>query len=111
VHADEINEYLREISGEQMTAKDFRTWHGTVRAAEELAAIGPLPTQAKRKKAVSHAMKEVAELLGNTPTVARASYVDPRIVEAYQEGRVVDAAPDAPPEKAEAEVLELLSED
>jgi DNA topoisomerase I len=111
VHAGEINEYLREISGEQMTAKDFRTWHGTVRAAEELAVAGPQPTRAKRKKAVAHAMKEVAELLGNTPTVARASYVDPRVIAAYEEGKVVDVEPDAPPEKAEEEVLELLTED
>ena len=103
LHADEINEYLREISGEQMTAKDFRTWHGTVKAAEALAEAGPQPTPAKRKKAVSHAMKEVADLLGNTPAVARASYVDPRVVEAFEEGEVVEQ----PGEKA---VLELLDE-
>ncbi|MFG1994842.1 DNA topoisomerase IB [Actinoplanes sp. NPDC048988] len=102
VHADEINEYLREISGDQMSAKDFRTWHGTVKAAAELAEVGPQPTEAKRKKAVSHAMKEVAELLGNTPAVARASYVDPRVIEAYEEGEVVDAP-------TEGEVRKLLS--
>ncbi len=111
VSADEINQYLREVSGEQMTAKDFRTWHGTVKAAEELAAEGPQPTKAKRKKAVSKAMKEVAELLGNTPTVARASYVDPRVIERYEQGRVVDVDPDAPREETEEEVLELLTED
>ncbi|XVU22255.1 DNA topoisomerase IB [Actinoplanes sp. CA-054009] len=103
VHADEINEYLREISGDQMTAKDFRTWHGTVKAAAELAEVGPQPTEAKRKKAVSHAMKEVAELLGNTPAVARASYVDPRVIEAYEQGEVVDS-PD------EREVRKLLTD-
>jgi DNA topoisomerase I len=111
VHADEINEYLREISGEDMTAKDFRTWHGTVKAAEELAAAGPQPTKAKQKKAVSHAMKQVAELLGNTPTVARNSYVDPRVVDLYQAGKVADVSPGDPREQAEEEVLELLSED
>jgi DNA topoisomerase IB len=111
VTADEINEYLREISGEQMTAKDFRTWHGTVKAAEELAAEGPQPTKAKRKKAVAKAMKGVAEMLGNTPTVARASYVDPRVIELYEEGKVADVDPDTPHEEAEEEVLELLSED
>jgi DNA topoisomerase I len=111
LHADEINEYLRDISGEQMSAKDFRTWHGTVRAAEELAAVGPQPSRAKRVRAVSHAMKEVADLLGNTPAVARASYVDPRVIEAYHEGRVVDVAAGEPQEKAEEQVLELLSED
>jgi DNA topoisomerase IB len=111
VHADEVNEYLREVSGEQMTAKVFRTWHGTVKAAEELAAAGPQPTVAKQKKAVSHAMKEVAELLGNTPTVARNSYVDPRVIDLYQEGKVAGLSPGATREQTEEEVLELLSED
>ena len=110
VHADEINQYLREVSGEQMTAKDFRTWHGTVKAAEELAAAGPQPTKAKQKKAVSRAMREVAALLGNTPTVARNSYVDPRIVDLYQEGKVADVGPGDTREQAEDEVLGLLSD-
>ena len=111
IRADAINDYLREISGEQMTAKDFRTWHGTVKAAAELAAAGPQPTAAKRRKAVANAMREVADLLGNTPTVARASYVDPRVIEHYERGRVVDVEPDEPREKAEAEVLDLLGDD
>ena len=104
IRADAINDYLREASGEQMTAKDFRTWHGTVKAAAELAEAGPQPTEAKRKKAVSHAMKEVAELLGNTPAVARASYVDPRVIEAYDQGEVVGS----PDERA---VRKLLTDD
>jgi DNA topoisomerase I len=111
IGADDVNAYLREVSGEQMSAKDFRTWHGTVKAAAELAAVGPQPTKAKRKRAVSHAMKQVAGLLGNTPTVARASYVDPRVVELYDEGKVADVDPDEPREKAEEEVLDLLTED
>jgi len=111
VRADEINEYLREISGEQMSAKDFRTWHGTVKAAEELAAAGPQPTKAKQKKAVSRAMKEVADLLGNTPTVARNSYVDPRVIDLYQEGKVADLSPGDTREQAEEEVLGLLTQD
>ena len=94
-----------------MTAKDFRTWHGTVKAAEELAAEGPHESKTKRKKAVASAMKEVAELLGNTPTVARASYVDPRVIDLYHEGKVADVEPGEPREKAEEEVLDLLTED
>jgi DNA topoisomerase IB len=86
-----------------MTAKDFRTWHGTLKAAQELAAAGPQPTATKRKKAVSAAMKEVAELLGNTPAVARASYVDPRVIERFDDGDVVA-------EGDECEVLELLTD-
>jgi len=103
VRADEINDYLREISGTRMTAKDFRTWHGTVKAAEELAEAGPQETKTARKKAVSHAMKEVAELLGNTPAVARASYVDPRVVEAYEKGETVE-------EPTEEAVLDMLTD-
>jgi DNA topoisomerase I len=56
-------------------------------------------------------MKEVAELLGNTPTVARASYVDPRVIDLYNEGKVADVEPGEPREKAEEEVLDLLTED
>ena len=104
IRADAINDYLRDISGEQMTAKDFRTWHGTVTAARELARIGPQPTAAKRKKAVSHAMKEVAELLGNTPAVARASYVDPRVLEHFENGEVVERG-------SEHEVRKLLRDE
>ncbi|MEV4702707.1 DNA topoisomerase IB [Actinoplanes sp. NPDC049316] len=103
VRADDVNEYLREISGTQMTTKDFRTWHGTVKAAGELAEAGPQKSRTARKKAVSHAMKEVAELLGNTPAVARASYVDPRVVEAYEEGETVD-------EPTEEAVLDMLAD-
>ena len=104
IHADTINDYLREISGEQMTAKDFRTWHGTVKAAAELAGVGPQPTRAKRKRAVAHAMKEVADLLGNTPAVARAAYVDPRVLDHYERGEVVE-------EGRESEVRDLLRDD
>jgi DNA topoisomerase IB len=88
-----------------MTAKDFRTWQGTVKAAEELASAGPRETRTARKKAVSQAMKEVAELLGNTPTVARASYVDPRVIDLYDEGRTV--TPDRG-ETTEQAVLEAI---
>ena len=102
VHADMINEYLREITGEQMTAKDFRTWHGTLKAARELAAAGPQPTETQRKKVVAHAMREVADLLGNTPAVARASYVDPRVVDRFAAGETVGRGD-------EKEVLDLLT--
>jgi DNA topoisomerase IB len=103
VQADEINDYLKDNSGEQMTAKDFRTWHGTVKAARELAEAGPQPTEAKRKKAVAHAVKEVAEMLGNTPAVARAAYVDPRVIEHFADGDVVA-------DGNEKEVLDMLAD-
>jgi DNA topoisomerase-1 len=89
---DLVNEYVRESTGLEATAKDFRTWHATVLAA---AALAETPehgqTKASRKRAVVGAMKEVSEFLGNTPTLARSAYVDPRVVEAYESGRTISA--------------------
>lgn len=88
-----VNEYIRTTSGLEATAKDFRTWHATVLAAAALASTTEKGgSQASRKRAVSGAMKEVASFLGNTPTLARSSYVDPRVVEAYESGRTIAAA-------------------
>ncbi len=85
-----VNEYVRESTGLDATAKDFRTWHATVLAAAALAETDePGETKASRKRAVSGAMKEVAEFLGNTPTLARSAYVDPRVIEAYERGRTI----------------------
>lgn len=93
VSGTDVNEYLRGVSGLEVTAKDFRTWHGTVLAAAALAeAPGPEASKTARKRAVAAAMREVAEFLGNTPALARSSYVDPRVVDAYGEGRTIRAA-------------------
>jgi DNA topoisomerase IB len=87
---DLVNAYLREATGLEATAKDFRTWHATVLAAAALAETPePGATQASRKRAVAGAMKEVSSFLGNTPTLARSAYVDPRVVEAYEGGRTI----------------------
>jgi len=89
---DLVNDYVRASTGIEATAKDFRTWHATVLAAAALAETPePGQTQASRKRAVSGAMKEVAGFLGNTPTLARNSYVDPRVVTAYEGGRTIRA--------------------
>ncbi|WIB35885.1 hypothetical protein [Curtobacterium sp. MCJR17_043] len=77
--AEDINAYVKERAGDEFTAKDFRTLHGTVAAAVDLAQTGVLSSQAKRKKAISHAVKAASEVLGNTPTVARQSYIDPPV--------------------------------
>ncbi|MER7364875.1 DNA topoisomerase IB [Nonomuraea wenchangensis] len=94
VRSEDINDYLKEIIGYEVSAKDFRTWHATVLAAVGLAVSRPAvrlgPT--KKKRAVTRVMREVAEYLGNTPTVARASYVDPRVIEAYDQDRTIGAA-------------------
>ena len=91
--ATDINAYLGEISGNEFTAKDFRTWHATVLAAVGLAvsehAAG---TAAARKRAVARAVAEVAGYLGNTPAVARASYIDPRVIELYESGITIAPA-------------------
>ena len=88
--SERVNDYVRESTGLEATAKDFRTWHATVLAAAALAETEePGESKASRKRAVSGAMKEVAEFLGNTPAQARASYVDPRVLDAYEEGETI----------------------
>jgi DNA topoisomerase IB len=87
VTAADINAYLGEISGDEFTAKDFRTWHATVLAAVGLAVSGHAwGTAAVRRRAIARAVAEVAGYLGNTPAVARASYIDPRVIELYESG-------------------------
>ncbi len=88
---DLVNDYVRQSTGLEATAKDFRTWHATVLAAAALAATEePGETKASRKRAVAAAMREVSEYLGNTPALARSSYVDPRVVEAYERGMTIN---------------------
>jgi len=90
---DLVNDYVRESTGIEATAKDFRTWHATVLAAAALAETPePGETKASRKRAVSSAMKEVASFLGNTPALARSSYVDPRVIDAYERGKTIEKA-------------------
>jgi DNA topoisomerase IB len=89
VSSGEVNAYLKEISGAEITAKDFRTWNATVLMAAALAET-PAPTsRTGRKKAVRAAYVRVAEQLGNTPAVCKASYVDPRVVDRYESGETV----------------------
>jgi DNA topoisomerase IB len=85
VTAGDINDYLRDVSGGDFTAKDFRTWHATVLAAVALAVSEPaVGSPAARKRAIARAVHEVAGYLGNTPAVARASYIDPRVIALYE---------------------------
>jgi DNA topoisomerase I len=114
----QVNDYIRRTTGIEATAKDFRTWHATVIAAASLAESDePGDTRASRKRAEVAAMKEVAEYLGNTPALARASYVDPRVVDAFDEGITIKAAtrrkaatPDERQSILERAVLKLLRE-
>ena len=93
VRSDEINLYIKEISGEDFSAKDFRTWTATVLAAVALAVSGgAAETKTARKRAIARAVKEVAFYLGNTPAVCRASYIDPRIFDRYHDGYTIGGA-------------------
>jgi DNA topoisomerase I len=85
----DVNDYLREVTGEDFTAKDFRTFAGTVIAANALAEAGLASSATAAKKGIVGAIKNAAERLGNTPAVCRKCYVHPGIFEAYQRGRVV----------------------
>lgn len=85
----DVNGYLRELIGIEVSAKDFRTWHGTVHAAVALAERTDAHTVTARKRAIAAAFREVSDYLGNTPAVARSAYVDPRIVEHYLDGRTI----------------------
>jgi DNA topoisomerase IB len=95
VRSEEINEYLKDVFGTEVTAKDFRTWHGTVLAAVSLAVMQPAGSRTARKRALAHTMREVSYYLGNTPAVSRSSYVDPNVIEAFEEGKTIAAALDA----------------
>jgi DNA topoisomerase-1 len=115
VSSNDINVFLKTIIGGEVSAKDFRTWHGTVLAAVALAAADVPESQRARTRAVSTAMTDVAEYLGNTPRIARASYVDPRVIDSFESG--VTIAPslrrrtmtnDADRERVERAVLRML---
>ena len=86
VRSEEINDYIHERIGEEFTAKNFRTWHGTVLAAVELAGGAPPRSEAAAKRAIRRAVDRVSEALGNTPAVCRASYIDPRVLDRYRDG-------------------------
>ena len=113
-----VNAYLGELLGGELTAKDFRTWHATVLAAVALATSDePGDTKASRKRAVKAAVDEVAGYLGNTPTIAKNSYIDPRVLDRYDSGVTIDVDPRRyrSPERRqvaiEKAVLALLADD
>jgi DNA topoisomerase-1 len=90
IDSTDVNEYIREVSGEEYSAKDFRTWLGTVTCAMLLAHEEAAETQTDRKQRVVNAIKDVAKRLGNTPAVCRKCYVHPHVLEAYMEGGRLD---------------------
>ena len=86
IKSSDINTYLKMVTAPEFSAKDFRTWGGTLLAAQELAEIGTAEDEKSVKKNICKAVKNVAEQLGNTPTVCRASYIHPKIIESYENG-------------------------
>jgi DNA topoisomerase-1 len=90
VKSQDVNDYLREITGEDFTAKDFRTWAGTVLAAVALSAVEAAETSKAKKSAVKTAITAVSKILGNTPSVCRKCYVHPVVLETYLSGEMID---------------------
>jgi DNA topoisomerase-1 len=86
----DVNEYIKAATGPEFSAKDFRTWGGTLRAAIELAEIGRAEDDREARHNLVKAIKRVAEHLGNTPTVCRGSYIHPAVLESYLQGRTLD---------------------
>jgi DNA topoisomerase-1 len=121
VRSADINAYIKEVTGGDFSAKDFRTWAATVLAAVALARAPQARSRTARRRTVAAAVKEVAGYLGNTPAVARSSYIDPRIIDRYRQGETIQAAlsgskadpcreTSAPVARVEEAVLALLSE-
>jgi DNA topoisomerase I len=112
ISSSDVNAYLRELTGRPFTAKDFRTWAGSVHAAGLLHAAPPEERLRDAKRQVSAAVEQVAAALGNTPTICRRCYVHPAVIEAYLEGtlhdRLAEAQPIAGLEPAEEALLALL---
>ncbi len=92
LNSSDINEFVKELSGGEFTAKDFRTWAGTVLAAVALGVAARARSKTARQRNISRAYQEVAHYLGNTPAVCRASYVDPRVVDRYRSGITIGDA-------------------
>ena len=92
VRSADINAFIKECTGGDFTAKDFRTWNATVLAAMALAVSSAVRSESGRKRAVTRAVKEVAHYLGNTPAVCRSSYVDPRVIDRFLEGKTISHA-------------------
>ncbi|MBS0297984.1 MAG: DNA topoisomerase IB [Proteobacteria bacterium] len=108
IESADVNAYIREVAGEDFSAKDFRTWAGTVSAARALR-LEPAPqSQGEAKRAVTRCVRAVSGLLGNTPTVCRAHYVHPAVFEAYAAGRLAEALPSPDAGEFEAALIRLL---
>ncbi len=112
----DINEHIRELFGMEVTAKDFRTWRATVHVARQVATAEPATSQRRRKKVVRDAIAGAADVLGNTPTVCRSSYVDPRVIDLYESDTTIapalerlDSDPEVARDQLDQAVISLLA--
>jgi DNA topoisomerase I len=106
IDSGDVNDYIREISGDDFTAKDFRTWYGTVLATLALQEFESFDSQAQAKKNVVAAIESVAKRLGNTPAICRKCYVHPEVIDAYLEGSLIEMVK----ARADSELRESLDE-
>lgn len=111
IDSADVNEYLRQITGEDYTAKDFRTWSGTVLAALALQEFEKFDSEAQAKRNIVRAIESVAERLGNTPAICRKCYVHPAIIDAYLEGTVLEALRTRTEQELVGELHELQPEE
>jgi DNA topoisomerase I len=114
IHSRDVGNYIATRAPGHFTAKEFRTWHATVLMALALANAGPSPDEKRRKRVISACVKEVAGWLGDTPAVARGSYIDPRLITRYETDGQLLTVPATPaelptPAEVEAAVAELLA--
>jgi DNA topoisomerase I len=105
IGSGDVNDYLRDITGEEFTAKDFRTWAGTLQAVEALEAVGPAATPREAKAAILAAIDQVAGRLNNTRAVCRKYYVHPAVLETYEAGTLHQALQNGGPPKSAASAL------
>jgi len=111
VDSSDVNDYLRDITGEDYTAKDFRTWSGTVLAALALQEFENVDSEAQAKKNVVRAIESVAEKLGNTPSVCRKCYVHPAVLDAYMDGTMLEGLRALAEEKLVEDLHDLQPEE
>lgn len=111
IDSSDVNDYLRAITGEDYTAKDFRTWSGTVLAALALQEFERFDSEAQAKKNIVRAIESVAEKLGNTPSICRKCYVHPAVLEAYLDGAVLDVLRERTEKKLQEDLHALRPEE
>jgi DNA topoisomerase-1 len=109
ITSQDVNDYLREITGEDFTAKDFRTWAGTVLAAIALSAVGQFETKTQAKANIKNAVSAVSKILGNTPAICRKCYVHPLVFETYLSGNAIEGLRKKTEDALENEDVDLRS--